>query len=63
MIGASWSKSSFCGPQPNCVEVRLLDGKVQVRNDLSGPMLVFDRGEWDTFLLGAINGEFDLPDE
>jgi Domain of unknown function (DUF397) len=35
---------------------------VQVRDskDPSGAVLTFNRREWDAFLLGVRNGEFDL---
>jgi hypothetical protein len=64
-IGANWTKSSFCGPQPNCVEVRYLNGMVEVRDgkNLSGVVMVLTRGEWEMFVLGAKNEEFELPDE
>jgi hypothetical protein len=34
-----------------------------VRNtrDRQGPVLLFDRAEWEAFLLGAFNGEFEMP--
>ncbi|WP_034262378.1 DUF397 domain-containing protein [Actinospica robiniae] len=58
-----WFKSSYSNPNPNCVEVRFLDGMAQVRQSrqIDGPVLVFDRGEWEAFLLGAFNGEFEFP--
>ena len=58
-----WFKSSFSGANPTCVEVCFLDGSAQVRNSQQpdGPVLVFNRGEWEAFLLGAFNGEFELP--
>jgi hypothetical protein len=46
----------------NCVEVAdLLDGKIGVRHskDSEGPVLRFTSGEWDAFLGGVRNGEFD----
>jgi hypothetical protein len=55
-------KSSFSGPTGNCVEIALLAaGGVAVRNsrDPAGPALVFTRAEWDAFVCGAKDGEFD----
>jgi hypothetical protein len=58
-----WKKSTKSGTNGgNCVEVRQVDATVQVRDskDPSGPVLRFTREEWDAFLGGAKNGEFDL---
>jgi hypothetical protein len=63
-IVATWVKSSFSGPQGNCVEVaRLADGGVAMRNSRhpDGPALIFTGAEWEAFLSGARNGEFALP--
>jgi hypothetical protein len=38
----------------------LPDGRVAVR-DRSGPALVYTPREWDAFIKGAKDGEFDLP--
>jgi hypothetical protein len=63
-IAATWVKSSYSGPQGNCVEVaRLSDGSVAMRNSRhpDGPALVFTSAEWEAFLNGARSGEFGLP--
>jgi uncharacterized protein DUF397 len=60
--GLSWIKSSLSLAQGSCVEVACLpDGGVGVRDskDPAGPVLRFTPGEWDAFLGGARNGEFD----
>jgi len=63
IIVRSWIKSSHSGSQANCVEVGVsTDGEhVLVRNtrDRSGGMLDFTSAEWDAFLAGARDGEFD----
>jgi len=55
------SKASAAG---NCVEVaHLPGGGVAVRDskDRAKSPHVYTRGEWEAFLVGAKNGEFDLP--
>ena len=59
---SSWTKSSFSHANGNCVEVAdLPDGKVGLRNsrDVSGPVLQIQPEEWQAFLKGVRNGEFD----
>ncbi|MEW9518830.1 DUF397 domain-containing protein [Streptomyces tubercidicus] len=58
-----WFKSSFSPSQGTCVEVRFDGGVAHVRNtrNRTGPMVAFDRAEWEAFLLGVWNGEFDMP--
>lgn len=60
---AAWVKSSYCDDSKECVEVWFGAGAAHVRNggDRQGPVLVFTRGEWEVFLLGAFNGEFEMP--
>lgn len=54
--------SSFCS-MGSCVEVgRTPDGHVAVRDSKNrdqAPM-IFSVGEWDAFIAGAKNAEFDL---
>jgi hypothetical protein len=60
-ITTPWVKSSYSGPQGNCVEVaRLAGGEIAVRNSrhLDGPVLIFTRAEWDAFISCARRGEF-----
>jgi Domain of unknown function (DUF397) len=62
LSGAEWRKSSFSNGQSNCVEVAFLpDGEVAVRDSKNpdGAALVFTPGEWDAFIAGARNGEFN----
>jgi hypothetical protein len=59
---ASWIKSSLSFSNGNCVEVATLpEGHVGVRDskDAAGPVLRFTPSEWDAFLDGVRNGEFD----
>jgi hypothetical protein len=60
--GSYWIKSSLSFANSNCVEVASLpNGKIGVRDskDSEGPVLRFTSGEWDAFLGGVLNGEFD----
>lgn len=57
-----WVKSSFSYANGNCVEVAGLLGKVILirdSKDADGPVLAFSPDEWDAFLDGVRNGEFD----
>ncbi len=58
----SWVKSSLSFANGNCVEVAASpDGEVAVRDskDPEGPVLRFTPDEWQAFLGGVRNGEFD----
>ena len=65
LAGAVWRKSSRSNGQAECVEVAFLNtGRVVMRDSKSqgnGPVLAFAAGEWDTFLGGAVDGEFERP--
>jgi hypothetical protein len=61
-MDSDWTKSSLSGANGNCVEVADLSGDpIKVRNsrDANGPILRFTPPEWDAFLGGVRNGEFD----
>jgi hypothetical protein len=55
-----WIKTAGSGSA--CVEIRKVDGTIEVRDgklgDL-GPVLRFTRDEWAAWLDGAKSGEFD----
>lgn len=56
-----WQRSSFCATNA-CVEVDFgPDGIVRVRDSKPPwkPVLTFSAGEWDAFIAGVRNGEFD----
>jgi Domain of unknown function (DUF397) len=60
--GLKWVKSSLSFANGNCVEVASLpDGQIGVRNsrDAEGAVLRFTSDEWNAFIGGAHNGEFD----
>jgi hypothetical protein len=57
-----WVKSSLSFSNSNCVEVASLPGGgigVRDSKDSEGPVLRFTPDEWNAFLGGARNGEFD----
>lgn len=60
----NWYKSSYSGGSGGqCVEVaRLDDGGMALRDtkDRSKAPHFYTREEWDAFLLGVKDGEFDL---
>ena len=61
-----YKTSSFCS-LGDCVEVGLLPGGSVTVRDTKDPQrrteLTFTRDEWDAFVKGVKNGEFDLPGE
>jgi hypothetical protein len=60
-VVSSYRKSSFSGI--DCVEVSV-DGRrgvfVRDSKQRNGPRLQFTPDEWDAFVAGVRNGEFDL---
>jgi hypothetical protein len=59
---AMWRKSSRRGAN-GCVEVALDPAEVAVRDSKhqEGPVLRFNANEWEAFLAGVRNGEFEQP--
>lgn len=62
--GLAWRKSSYSnGPRRMCVEAaQLPGGEVAVRNSRAphGPVVTFTALEWEAFLLGAKDAEFEF---
>jgi hypothetical protein len=65
-LEARWTTSTRSGAAGHCVETRrvtdLGDVVVEVRDSKNrdGSVLGFTAAEWDAFIAGAKNGEFDL---
>jgi hypothetical protein len=59
---AAWRKSTGSGGN-RCVEVGLVDGQIALRDSKEhrGFVLFFTAHEWEAFLGGARDGEFELP--
>ena len=46
----SWTRSSFCGPPHNCVELSRTDSNVMIRDSKNAAaILAFDHGSWSAF--------------
>jgi hypothetical protein len=62
MTPGEWKKSSFSYNGSACVEVTAGQGELLVRDskDPAGAVLRFTRAEWEAFLQGVRNSEFDL---
>lgn len=59
---ARWRRASKCdNSSGNCVEVAMIGNATAVRDskDADGPVLVYTRSEWATFVEGVKNNEFD----
>jgi len=61
LSGLSWRKSKRSGQTGNCVEVAYFDTGVAVRDSKNptGPALVFTQAEWEAFVGGVRDGEFE----
>ncbi|GAA5074745.1 hypothetical protein HNP84_007438 [Thermocatellispora tengchongensis] len=63
LTGAEWKKSARSASNGACVEVaHLARGYVGVRDSKNqdGPVLIFTPQEWEAFVGGVRDGEFDI---
>lgn len=63
-VEAKWAKSTHSAYNGNCVEAQAEnDATISVRNSRfpEGPELNFTPAEWEAFIAGVKDGEFDLP--
>ncbi len=62
---AEWFTSSRTTANNSCVEVAFLEGGTvglrDSKDNGKGPVLIFTPAEWDAFLGGVQDGEFDRP--
>jgi hypothetical protein len=69
LTGVEWRKSSFSGGNSDnagCIEVGFMpDGNYAIRDSTKPEQRphVFTTYEWECFVAGVHNGEFDLPQE
>ncbi len=59
---AQWRRAARQPAGGGQIEVAFVDDLIGMRSsaDPGGPVLVFTRAEWDAFVAGAQDGEFDL---
>ena len=59
MIGPIWKKSKRC-EAGHCVEIRLVDGMIEMRNPTSpNTSITITPNNWEEFTKGIKDGEFD----
>lgn len=64
LTAVSWHRSSESSPDDPAVEIAFLDrGHIAMRDSRhpDGPALIFTPGEWEAFLAGVNDGEFNRP--
>jgi len=54
-----WHKSTYSAAS-DCIEVAFVDGQVAIRDskDRRGAVLFFTPGEWNAFIAGVHDGQF-----
>ncbi len=60
MTSSAWQKSSYSGSNSDCVEVRAIDGAIELRESDEGNVIVHTTPhKFADFLQAAKAGEFD----
>jgi hypothetical protein len=61
LMEPEWKKSSYSFANGNCIEIQQVADSVWMRDSKhpAGPLLRFTLSEWDAFISGVRNGEFD----
>ena len=59
-VSVDWRTSKSCAGG-NCIQVAAINGSIALRDskDPNGPVLMYSTEEWQEFLAGAKNGDFD----
>ena len=57
-----WFKSTRSGDNGACVEIRSQNDMILMRDskDATGPVIRFTREEWQAFVTGVRDGQFDM---
>ncbi|GAA1706481.1 DUF397 domain-containing protein [Fodinicola feengrottensis] len=67
LTNAVWqsAEGDDADPDQSRVEIAFVEDKICMRNgaEPDGPVLTFTQAEWDAFVLGAKDGEFDLDED
>lgn len=63
LSGAQWQRGSQATGEGDHLEIAFVQDHIAMRNsaDPDGPVLIFTPAEWEAFVLGARDGEFDEP--
>lgn len=64
LSGAEWRRGRGSDPDLGHVEIAFVEGYIAMRNSADAPddpVLIFTPAEWEAFVLGAKDGEFDAP--
>lgn len=57
-----WEKGRYC-EGGHCPEVKAVGDVVFFRSSRSGLLLTFDKKEWNAFIRGVKEGDFNFPEE